>query len=185
VTAVSNEDARFLERIHSGDEEALVRLFEANRTVIASYVTHNKGTEADARELLQEAVVILWERVRADRFEQTAKLSTFIYGVVKNLWLRRLARRRREVPLEIDPDVTPSDSASILDDMIEHEEAEEVRRAMQMIGETCRKLLHLFYWEERSMEEIAAAMGFANGDTAKAKKYQCKKALERALRNAS
>jgi DNA-directed RNA polymerase specialized sigma24 family protein len=39
----------------------------------------------------------------------------------------------------------------------------------------------LFYWDEYSLEEIAAAMGFANAETVKSKKYQCKKALEQYL----
>ncbi|MGB6649412.1 MAG: sigma-70 family RNA polymerase sigma factor, partial [Bacteroidota bacterium] len=49
------------------------------------------------------------------------------------------------------------------------------------LGEPCRTLLLLFYWEERSMGEIAVELGFANADTAKSKKYQCKKALEKLL----
>ena len=180
-----SEDSRLLERIRHGDEDALVRLFETNRTAITAYVTHNRGTEADARELLQDAIVILWERVRANRFEQTAKLSTFLYGVVKNLWLRRLARARREQPQEIDPERAQDFTPTLLDQMIEREEAEAVQAALRKIGDTCRKLLTLFYWEERSMDEIAAMMGFANSNTAKAKKYQCKKALEQVLKDVS
>jgi hypothetical protein len=40
----------------------------------------------------------------------------------------------------------------------------------------------LFYWDELSMDQIAAQMSLANADTAKAKKYQCKKELERFLK---
>jgi len=57
-----------------------------------------------------------------------------------------------------------------------------VRDALDRLGEPCRTLLILFYWEEASMEEIASRLGFANAETAKSKKYQCKKALEQILR---
>jgi DNA-directed RNA polymerase specialized sigma24 family protein len=40
----------------------------------------------------------------------------------------------------------------------------------------------LYYWEEESMESIAALMGMANADTVKSRKYQCKKALEALIR---
>jgi len=130
---------------------------------------------------LQEALIILWERVRSGKFEYTAKLGTFIFAVVRNLWLRRLARAKKELP---DPDAginEISGDASPLERLIEEEETGLVARALEMIGEPCKQLLLLFYWEEQSLEEIALALGFANASTAKSKKYQCKKTLEATL----
>jgi len=175
-------DARILDLIRKGDEEALVMLFEENRRPIFAYVTRNNGAADDAEDMLQESLVILWERVRSGRFEYAAKLSTFLYATVKNLWSRRLAKLRREIPSEVDPDIHPDGNPSALDALIDAEDAEIVRKALDRIGEQCKKLLMLYYWDELAMEEIAARMGFANAETAKAKKYQCKKALEKAMR---
>ena len=55
---------------------------------------------------------------------------------------------------------------------------ERVRVALEQIKPVCKQLLLLFYFEERSMEEIANILSFANMNVAKAKKYQCKKALQ-------
>jgi RNA polymerase sigma factor (sigma-70 family) len=98
------------------------------------------------------------------------------------MWSRRLAHMRREAPSELDPEQHSDGALSPLEDLIDSEEAELVHTALERIGEQCQKLLKLFYWEELSMEEIAVQMGFANADTVKAKKYQCKKALETVLR---
>jgi RNA polymerase sigma factor (sigma-70 family) len=175
------DDAKILDLVRQGDEEALVRLYEVNRKPIFNFILHNHGTSDDAEDLLQEAVIILWERVRAGRYRHEAKLSTFIYGTVKNLWLRRLARRRRETNPGPDSENVPNTEDSPLEKLIERDELEWITRGLAMIGEQCRRLLLLFYWEERSMEEIAAEMGFANAETVKSKKYQCKKGLEQAL----
>ncbi len=177
-----DKDARLLDRLRNGDEEALVDVFHENRGMIEAYILRNNGSQPDAEDMLQEAVVILWERVRSGRYEHTAKTSTFLFAVVKNLWSRRLARKKREQSGGTDPDelVDPGDSP--LDALVESEQAGQVQHALSKIGEPCRTLLLLFYWEERSMEDIAAQLGFANADTAKAKKYQCKKALERVLK---
>lgn len=157
-------------------------LYESNRRPVFAYVTRNSGTEDDGEDMLQESLVVLWERVRSGQFEYTAKLSTFIYGIVKNIWSRRLARKRMETPTELDPERHSDGALSPLEDLMECEEAELVRTALERIGERCKQLLKLFYWEELSMEEIAVQMGFANSDSAKAKKYQCKKALETVLK---
>jgi RNA polymerase sigma factor (sigma-70 family) len=131
--------------------------------------------------MLQEALVILWERVRDGRFEYTARLSTFVVGTVRNLWLRRLARARRESPSPgtIDAAADPGDSP--LDIVIDGERTRAVHEALQKIGEPCRAILLLFYWEQATMEEIANRLGFANAETAKARKYQCKKSLQHIL----
>ena len=177
-----NDDARILDQIRKGKEEALVRLYQTNERQVMSFVTRNNGTRDDAEDMLQEAVVILWERVRTGRYEHTAKISTFVFATVKNLWLRKIARSRREVASDMQNDPTPSNEKSVLDDMIENEEAAAVSTALNALGDPCRQLLLLYYWEELSMDDIAVHMGFANADTVKSKKYQCKKALEKLLR---
>lgn len=175
-------DQKILERIQQGDELALVMLYRANRRAIASFVTRNSGTTDDAEDMLQEAIVVLWERVQTGHFELSAQLSTFLYATVKNLWLRRLARMKKEIPSEIDPEQTWDGQQSVLDDLVGDEAARRVRTALDKLGEPCRTLLVLFYWEELSTERIAERMGFVNADTVKAKKYQCKKALEKILK---
>jgi RNA polymerase sigma factor (sigma-70 family) len=168
--------------IRKGDEQALLILYESNRKMVSSFIARNNGTHDDYEDMLQEALVILWERVRSGRFEYSSKLSTFLFGTVKNIWLRRLARAKREVPtdLQSNDQVDPTDS--VLDTLIENEETLAVRKAMEKIGDQCRELLLLFYWEEYSMEQIAEKMGFANAETVKSKKYQCKKSLENIMK---
>jgi DNA-directed RNA polymerase specialized sigma24 family protein len=127
---------------------------------VTALVQRNNGTSDDAEDVLQEAVIVLWERVRAGRF---------VY------------RTRRETPGLPPDDHNVDESGSSLDRLIESEEAALVQDALERLGEPCKTLLLLFYWEERSMTEIAIELGFANADTAKSKKYQCKKALEKML----
>jgi RNA polymerase sigma factor (sigma-70 family) len=174
-------DAKILDLIRKGDEEALVALYESNRKPIAAYIARNSGTTEDVQDVLQESLVILWERIRSGRFEYKAQLSTFVYATVKNLWSQRLRTKKHLSSAEIDPEANEDQSPSVLDSLVEMERVEMVRKALGTIGEQCRKLLLLFYWEEQSMQAIAVQLGFANADTVKAKKYQCKKALELAL----
>jgi RNA polymerase sigma factor (sigma-70 family) len=175
-----HDDARLLDMMRRGNEEALVQLFRVNRKAIMSLVLRNNGSPDEAEDILQEAVVVLWERVHAGRYRHEAHLSTFIFATAKNIWLRRLARRKREAPLSHDdPSLPTTGDPSPLDALIEEEESSLVGEALRRLGDPCKTLLSLFYWEELSMEEIASRLGFANADTAKAKKYQCKNALKR------
>jgi RNA polymerase sigma factor (sigma-70 family) len=180
-----DEDARILDGIRTGDETALAKLYRQNRKSITVFLMRNNGTTDDADDMLQEALVILWERVRAGRHEYGARLSTFIFATVRNLWLRRLARKRRENPATHPLEEHPDESLSPLELLIYDEQTVAVRSALEALGEPCRTLLLLFYWEELPMEDIARRLGFANADTAKSKKYQCKKSLKELIANRS
>jgi RNA polymerase sigma factor (sigma-70 family) len=179
---IRSEDTRILEGIRRGDDLALGAMYRVCDAPVRRLVIGNNGTRDDADDVLQESLVVLWERVRSGRFEHTARLSTFVVGVARNLWLRRLARGGRERPDSDRIDASADPGESPLDAMISRERAGAVRRALRELGEPCRTLLLLFYWEQASMEEIAARLGFANAETAKARKYQCKKTLHHMLR---
>jgi RNA polymerase sigma factor (sigma-70 family) len=93
-----------------------------------------------------------------------------------------LARHRRELHTSEEAFDVATDDASPLEELEENERIIAVQKAIEQMGNPCRDLLLLFYWEERSMEEIAMKLGFANADTVKSKKYQCKKSLEHLVR---
>jgi RNA polymerase sigma factor (sigma-70 family) len=178
---VPDRDAGILDRIRRGDRDALVAVYRQCDGAVRRHVIANNGSQDDADDVLQEALVILWERARDGRLELTARLSTFVVGVAHNLWLRRLAHARRESPAREAVDGAPDPGESPLDTMVRSERAGAVHRALRTLGDPCRTLLLLFYWEQASMEEIAVRLGFANAGTAKARKYQCKKSLQQIL----
>jgi|WetSurMetagenome_2_1015567.scaffolds.fasta_scaffold18184_4 RNA polymerase sigma factor (sigma-70 family) len=179
-----NDDAKLLDEIRNGNDQALTELFQKNRRPITSLVIRNQGSEDDAEDVLQEALVAFWEKVHSGSFEYQAKLSTYIYTIAKNIWLRRLIRQRRELHSTSDEFETATEDANPQEELEENERITAVQEAMEQIGNPCRDLLLLYYWEERSMEEIAVKLGFANANTVKSKKYQCKKVLEKMVQKA-
>ena len=178
-----NDDAKILDLMKKGDDDALVMIYQQNRKAIVSLVIKNNGNNDDAEDVLQDSVIILWERVRSGRFEYTAKLSTFLFAIAKNVWSRKRVRRQRETPSEFQNDVLKSDDVSQLEMMIESERSKTVATALEELGDPCKTLLLLYYWEEKSQEDIASQMGFANAATVKSKKYTCKKMLEKILKD--
>ncbi len=178
-----NSDARILDGIRRGDESALEALYAAHRRPITALVMRNNGTLDDAADVLQDALVILWERVRSGRYEHTAAIGTFLYATARNIWLRHLARSRREIPADLQQHDVPHGDPSPLEALESDEDLSAVHAALDALGDPCRALLVLFYWEEASMDEAARTLGFANAATAKSKKYQCKEQLKRLLRS--
>jgi RNA polymerase sigma factor (sigma-70 family) len=111
-----DRDARILDMIRKGKEEALVILFKETNGLVRDFMRKNNGSTDDADDALQDALIILWERVRGGRFEHSAKLSTFLFSVVRNRWLRVLAARKREPAL--DPGTDPASEDDSPEDVI-------------------------------------------------------------------
>ena len=173
----------FIERIKTNDRAVLGEIFLRYRKMVFSHILSHGGSKADAEDMLQEAIIVLWQNVCSGKFELRSKLGTYIMAVAKNKWMAEQRKRSRytsdgNLSLAEKEDEAPSS----LDSLLADEQQEAVQAALQKIGDNCRKLLMLFYFEERSMAEIAGIMKFAGPDVAKAKKYQCKKSLEAVLK---
>lgn len=175
----SSKEREMLDRIQAGDRETLFGIYKSQYSMIRSYVIKNNGSEEDAEDLLQDALIVLWQKVQQGNFVLSSKLSTFMMAICKNLWLKRLGKLQK---MEGEDKILPylhvcADSFSELSDF------KHLQKTLDEIGDTCKQLLTLFYFDGNDMEQIAKKMQFANADTAKAKKYQCFKKLETLIKS--
>lgn len=170
----SGEDLSYLDRLRKGDKDALVEIYRANFAMVRNYVSKNNGVQEDAEDLLQDALVVLWQNVHKQQFELTSKLSTYLMAICKNLWLKQLSKNGRMMGEEH----ISAQAHSVTPDQGKQMDLKHISKALEEVGDTCRDLLVMFYFDGYDMDSIARAMNFANADTAKAKKYQCFKKLE-------
>lgn len=163
-------EKEIFERICKGDEKALELLYQKYYRMMTKLVITNSGTEEEARDVYQEALIVFWQKATAGTLILTSKMSTYIYSICQNLWRKELDRKKRLSNEE-------KDTAVMLD--TDSKEREKIlSKCIDQLGETCKKVLMLYYFEEMSMQDIADKLGFANTDTAKTKKYKCKKKLD-------
>ncbi len=168
------DEKEIFERICKGDERALEFLYKKYYRMMTKMVISNSGTEEEARDIYQEALIVFWQKAVSGKLVLTSKMSTYIYSICQNLWRKELDRKKRLSNEEKDVSVTP--------DTETEERNKIIARCINQLGETCRKVLMYYYFDELSMQEIAERMGFANTDTAKTKKYKCKQKLDELIR---
>ena len=163
-------DSQLIEKIKLGDETALDYLYRKNYKMMTRLVINNNGTEDEAKDIFQEAIIILWQKARTDDFVLTSKISTFLYSICQNLWRKELERKSKHTnEMKENKEYTDFDK---------QEREKILHSCINALGETCRKVLMFYYFDNFSMQEIAEKLGFSNADTAKTKKYKCKKELD-------
>jgi RNA polymerase sigma factor (sigma-70 family) len=141
--------------------------------VINSLIINNNGTRDDAADIFQEAIIVLYEKVKAGNFELHCQIRTFLYSVSKRLWLKKLQQMQRfsnqvdgleeQVPVEEELELHEKKQADF----------SIMEMAMNKVGEPCKSLLEAYYLQKKNMQEIAADFGYTNADNAKTQKYKC------------
>ena len=122
------------------------------------------------------------ELLRKDRFRGEASIKTFLFSLNRNLWLNELKRRGRseqkELKYEKTKDVAEMDVSG---QIIDRESRRQVMKLMDELGENCKKILLMFYYENLSMKEMVANLHYENEQVVRNKKYKCLKQLEQMI----
>ena len=168
-----HNEKEILRGLAANDRKAIETLYRDHFNMIQTLVINNNGSSEEAKDVFQEAMIVLYEKVRSGSFELNCLIKTYLYSVCRRLWLKRLQQLSRfSNTAETDEPLVPVD-----EDMDDHEkrneEFEMMEKAISGLGEPCRSLLEAYYLQQQNMQEIAANFGYTNADNAKNQKYKC------------
>lgn len=169
----ADNETLLLQGLAKNDRKAIETIYKENYNMVQALVLKNNGTAEDARDIFQEAMIVLYEKVRIESFQLSCQLKTYIYSVSRRLWLKKLMHQNRFlIADEADEQVV-----SVEEEMEEHErqntEFMMMEKAINSLGEPCKSLLEAFYMQKKNMQEIAANFGYTNPENAKNQKYKC------------
>ncbi len=159
-------DTEIVEHLRNNKYSKAVNGLYNSLPSIKKYICANSGTEEDAKDIFQDALVVLYKKVNSTEFVLSASLTTYLNAIAKNLWLTDL-RRRKKLP----EDKSSTDIADVVTD--EETGFTIATTAFNLLGEKCRQLLMLFYFKKKSFKEIAGILAFTDEKSAKNQKYRC------------
>lgn len=170
------DDAQLIAAIHDEKEldRAIMFIYRQYSETISSFIIHNSGSEQDADDIFQETVVSFIDVVKKGKFRMEASIKTFLVSIARNLWLNELKKRERagvrEKSFETSKDASEMDVSHYIGD---REIKQELRELLNQLGESCRKILILFYYENLSMKEMVSHLHYENEQVVRNKKYKC------------
>lgn len=157
---VAATDSELIEASQRGDQVAFGVIVERYQRAVYAVSYSGTGEHALSEDVAQDTFVTAWNQLGSLR--DVNRLPAWLCGIARNL--ARTARRRqhREAPsedIEIAATNTPFDALS------EHEADAAVAAALQAVPDTYREPLVLFYYEQRSVKDVAAALGITEAAT--------------------
>ncbi len=163
-------------------DKALDFIYRNYYKMLETIILNNSGSQEDAQDIVQEALLAFLDMVRKGKYRSEASVKSMLYTLTRNLWLTELRRRgsaqKRDFYFEGEKDSIEKD---ITDQMAYYEGLKLVAEVFDRLGEICKNILTLFYFEGFSMKEILEKVDYENEQVLRNKKYKCQKELMRQL----
>ncbi len=163
--------------IKANDARALKQLYVDNFRKTEVYILQNSGTMPQAKDIYQEAFITVWRNLKEGKFvpQNESAVQGYLYQIAKNKWLDHVRSTRFRKTTTLSEDLA---EASLCTDDTAPEPVEEeaqlarTMQAFKQLGEECRKLLSEFYFNKKSMRQLADEFNIEEA-SARNKKYRC------------
>jgi RNA polymerase sigma-70 factor (ECF subfamily) len=161
-------DAALMIRVKKGDSRAFAELVDRYKQPVINLAARMLQDPTEAEDLAQNVFLQVFRS--AHRYEVSAKFSTWLFTIARNLSLNEIRRRSRHPAESLDaPHPEHEDqprhqyedvrSASATDRLLQTELAQKVEEAIAELPENQRLALLLCRQDELSYEEMAKVLG--------------------------
>lgn len=174
MNEIVNSDEHIIAALRNNDDSVLHVLYKLYFGSINHFIITNSGSEDDAKDIFQEAIIVFYQNIRNQNFELNCKIKTYLYSVSRLMWLKKIKKASAIVGNITDFEgfisIDESDAASIEEREIQFS---KMSIALSELGEPCKTLIEDFYIKQLSMSQISEKFGYTNSDNAKTQKYKC------------
>ena len=168
-------DVALLQRVATGDRNAFSELYRRLQRPLFGYLMKLVREREMVEDVLNETMMEVWRQ--AARFEGRASVNTWVFSIAHHRAVSRL-RKKRETPLDeeqaaaIEDDAPTPDQRAISGDM-----SRLIGTLMEHLSFEHREILHLAYYQEFSVQEIAEALDLP-ANTVKTRMFYARQRLK-------
>lgn len=166
------KDQKLIYQLRKGNHKVFEELYEFF-PMIENMILKNNGNKEIAKDIFQNTLIVFYKKTLDPKFKLTSGISTYLYAVAQNMWLKQLTKLRLHRLNKESEELLPS-----LDPDIEEEAPtlplkEYLIKKLNELGEPCLSIIMLHTYQKLSMKLITEKMGYANEHTTRQQKYKC------------
>lgn len=167
------KNSKIIELLTNGKQEKAFTHLYNSFPKVERHIINNSGTKEEALDIFQEGLILLYRKTSTTKIENP---EAFLVTSCHYLWNNEL--RKKKVRINTSDDVSQLESTEELELLIEKENKfKQLEHIVLSLGEKCKSIFELFYYQAFDMNSIAKKLGYKNVQTAKVQKYKC---MERA-----
>jgi RNA polymerase sigma factor (sigma-70 family) len=179
----SYTDEEVFSGIHRQDDKVLLFIYRKDFESVKHFIEMNSGTGQDAQDIFQDAMILVYSKVKSGELVLQCSFSTYLFSVVKILWLKQLEKAKRKNTFTEECDDFADHHEGILEEIHQAERKSLIVRYFNELSDDCKRIIRLFM-KELSISEITKVMGYSSEQHTKNRRFRCKKSLyERIIQN--
>lgn len=166
-----------IEQLKSGDEKTIRKIYEDNKNGFLLFASRYPLDKEELIDIYQDAMIALIENAKKGKIDELkSSLTTYLFGIGKFMIFQRLKKNKKTITsdeienFEFEYDDYSEDEINL--------QLVSLRDSLKKLGEQCLKILMLFYYEEKKLDEIQSLLGYTNKDVLKSQKSRCLKQLK-------
>ena len=169
-------DQKVIELIRSSKQDKVFITLYGYFPVVKKMILAHGGRPEDAEDIYQEALIVFYKKAATPDFKLTSAIGTYLYSIARFMWNDRLKKQQKQTFVALgDHHVDEAEFAPAIEAEDQFRLAEKV---ITELGDRCRELLLLFYYQGKKLKDIATKMGYNSENTAKNQKYKCLEAAK-------
>jgi RNA polymerase sigma factor (sigma-70 family) len=174
--------ATVIESIKREDKKVLLDIYKTYFPQVRHFVLSNSGTLCDAEDVFQDALVLIYLKIRRNSLNLSSSFGTYLHGIVRFLWLKELERKRKYPGTLLDNAYLIAGESDFLGDYVKMEKRKLILQHYSDLSEECRKILDL-YIKETPLSHITVLMGYSNDQYTRNRRTNCKVRLIKSVWN--
>lgn len=172
-----NETSIVIDLLKRNDEKSIRTVYNDNKNGFILFAKRYNLSHDDLIDIYQDAIIALIENAKKGKIDDLkSSITTYLFGIGKFMIFQKLKKEGKTVGTDDFEKVE-----MVYDDYSEEEtnlQIEMLQNGFKKLGEQCRKVLQLFYYEEKKLDEIQNLLGYTNKDVLKSQKSRCLKQLK-------
>jgi RNA polymerase sigma factor (sigma-70 family) len=173
------ESKNIIELLKQGDPKTLEKIYLENREGFINFSKKYNIDEDDAIDIYQDAILILRDNAVNGRIDELqSNISTYLYAIGK---YRIFHNFRLKSKLEMTNDFNLVEENIDFDvnlyGPVLTKEQQLLKKYYDQLGDRCKSILNLFYYQGYTLDEIRAILDYSNKKVLKSQKSRCIKQL--------
>jgi len=145
-----------LQRVAGGDRDAFAELYNRLQRPLFGYLMKLVRDREMVEDVLNETLMEVWRQ--AARFEGRSSVNTWVFSIAHHRAVSKL-RKKRETSLDEEQAAAIEDEGPTPDKKAESSDMSRLlAKLMEQLSFEHREILHLAYYQEFSVQEIADAL---------------------------
>ncbi len=171
-----------IDLLKKNDEKAIRDFYNENKKGFFLFAKKYNLQSDDIYDIYQDAVVALIENAKKGKIDDLkSSLTTYLFGIGKFMIFQKFKKESRNFATDDFENIE-----IVVEDYSEDHlnlQVAALQKGLGKLGEQCRKVLELFYYEEKKLDEILTDLGYTNKDVLKSQKSRCLKQLKDLIKN--